>query len=155
MRDNYLLRNRAREEGNNLGEAPELENIEQEILEENIPEMVDQVPNQNAGGNPQYVDLQQALDNIGGRIEAMRTNQAGADEVMRAINNEMGNMRDFTRNTDQALETIRNQQRQITPMNFIPPQFGGTIKENITKANSRTLRRQDRVIRMSRKLART
>jgi hypothetical protein len=133
MRDNYPLRNRAREEGSNLGEAPELEDIEQEILEENIPEMVDQVPNQNAAGNAQYIDLQHALDNIGGRIEAMRTNQVGADEVMRAINNEMGNMRDFTRNTDQALETIRNQQRQITPMNFIPPQFGGTIKENITK----------------------
>jgi hypothetical protein len=133
MRDNYPLRNRFREQGSNLGEAPELEDIEQEMPEEHIPEMAEQGHNQNVAGNAQYIDLQHALDNIVLRIEAMRTDQVGADEVMRAINNEMGNMRDFTRNTDEALEAIRNQQRQMTPMNFIPPQFGGTLKENITK----------------------
>jgi hypothetical protein len=62
----------------------------------------------------------------------MRTDQMGTDGVMRAINNEMDNMREFTRNTDETLEAIRNQQK-ISPMNFMPPQFGGTLKENVTK----------------------
>jgi hypothetical protein len=44
----------------------------------------------------------------------------------------MDNMRQFTRNTDETLEAIRNQQK-ISPMNFMPPQFGGTLKENVTK----------------------
>jgi hypothetical protein len=69
-----------------------------------------------------------SVDNIRGSIEAMRSNQAGADEVTRAIKNEMGKIKDFTRNTDQALEGIRDQQGQVTPMNWIPPRFGGIHK---------------------------